>query len=148
MPLAIGTVLENRYRIDALQSKRVGESEQLSTEFATASGLLQAFLRGEVPVSAAFDSELMARFIGVAMFWDAEALLRAENLRFYFNPVTQRLEPVGFSGGLRISDGPSRGEVVVASWAAQLLEDAELRHATLRELQRIAGEMASASSPA
>ncbi|MBW2290418.1 MAG: hypothetical protein JRG90_21730 [Deltaproteobacteria bacterium] len=135
-------------RVDAFQSKRVRESEQLSTELGTASGLLQAFLRGEVPTSAVFASELMARFIGVAMFWDAEALLRAENLRFYFNPVTQRLEPVGFSGGLRISGGPSRGEVVVASWAARLFEDAELRQATVRESQRIAREMALASPPA
>jgi hypothetical protein len=135
-------------RVDAFQSKRVAESEQLSTEFATASGLLQAFLRGELPASAVFDNELMARFIGIAMFWDAEALLRAENLRFYFNPVTQRLEPVAFSGELRISGGPTREDVAVASWAARLFEDAELRRATLRELRRIVREMASATPPA
>ena len=134
-------------RVDAFQSKRVAKSEQLSTEFATASGLLQAFLRSELPASAVFDSELMARFIGVAMFWKAETLLRAENLRFYFNPLTQRLEPVAFSAGLRISGGPTPGEIA-ATWAAQLFEDAELRRATARELQRIAREMASASSPA
>jgi len=134
--------------VEAFGARRVAESERLSAEFASASGLLHAFLRGEVPASTVFDSESMARFLAVAIFWDAESLLRAENLRFYFNPVTQRLEPVAWSGGLRISGGPTPGDTVIASWAAQLFEDADLRRATLLELQRIAREMSEASTPA
>jgi hypothetical protein len=134
--------------VDAFESKRVAEKEQLSGELATASGLLQGFLRRELPSSAVFDRESLARFIAVAIFWDAQSLLRAENLRFYFNPVTQRLEPVAFSGGLRTSGGPTPGDVVVTGWSAQLFEDAELQQATAREVQRIAREMASAAPPA
>jgi len=132
--------------VDAFESKRVGEKEQLGIELATASGLLQAFLRREVPISAVFDRESLARFIAVAIFWEAESLLRPENLRFYFNPVTQRLEPVAFSGGLRISTEPTQGEGVVTSWSALLFEDAELQQAATREVRRIAREMASTAT--
>jgi len=127
-------------RVDAYQSKRVGESEQLSREMATAEGLLQAFLRDEVAASAVFDIDATARFVAIALLWDAATLLQPANLRFYFNPVTQRLEPVACSSGLMTPSGPAAGAVTAPDWASQLFEDAALRTATARELQRLARE--------
>jgi hypothetical protein len=134
-------------RIAAFQANRVLESEALRTELATANGLLQAFLRGDLPASAALDVELTARFVAVALLWDAAEMLRAEELRFYFNPVTQRLEPVAIDAGARIAAGPRSDGIAATGWAARLLEDPELRDTIARESKRIGYEQGAASPP-
>jgi hypothetical protein len=134
-------------RIDAFSAKRIAGSKQRSAERATADGLLQAFLRGEIPVRDVFDVELMARFLAVAELWQADALLRPDNLRFYFNPISQQIEPIGFDGRPRIPPDPSARTVGAQSWSSQLLADAPLRAAYLRNLHRLAGEMTSGETP-
>jgi hypothetical protein len=134
-------------RIDAFSAKRIAGSKQRSAERATADGLLQAFLRGEIPVRDVFDVELMARFLAVAELWQADALLRPDNLRFYFNPISQQIEPIGFDGRPRIPPDPSARTVGAQSWSSQLLADAPLRAAYFRNLHRLAGEMTSGETP-
>jgi hypothetical protein len=128
-------------RIDAFDARKVARSKQMSAELRTAAGLLQAFLRAELPARDVFDEELTARFLAIAEIWRAESLLRPESLRFYFNPITQRLEPVVAGGRLRLASDPDRELVSSEGWPALLLADAELRAATLRNLRRLAGEM-------
>jgi hypothetical protein len=134
-------------RIDAFTAKKTAGSKQRSAERATAAGLLQAFLRGEIPARDVFDVELMARFLAVAELWQADALLRPDNLRFYFNPISQRIEPIGFDGRLRIPPDPSARMVGAQGWSSQLLADAPLRAAYFRNLHRLAGEMTNGETP-
>jgi hypothetical protein len=134
-------------RIDVFGAKKIADSKQLSIERATAAGLLQAFLRGDLPARDVFDEEIMARFLAVAELWQADAWLRPEGLRFYFNPLTQRLEPVATSDGLWIPPDPGARLVSVEGWPSRLLADAWLRSATLRNLHRLADEMTSGAAP-
>lgn len=128
-------------RIDAFDAKKTAGSNQLSAERATATGLLQAFLRGELPAREVFDVELMARLLAVAELWQADAMMRPDNLRFYFNPLSQRIEPIGFEGRPRAPPDPTARMVGAPGWSSQLLADGELRVAYLGNLHRLASEM-------
>jgi hypothetical protein len=82
--------------IDAFGSTKIGKSEKLSKDYATAVGLLRGFVNGELSGSDVFDTELMGRFLAVSELFGARHGVSWNNMRFYFNPVTSRLEPIGF----------------------------------------------------
>jgi hypothetical protein len=122
------------------RSSRVHKSETLSSNLETATGLLRGFLKGELPAADVFDVDLVARFLAVAEVWRASHMLTWHNLRFYFNPITQRLEPVGFDANLQV---PYLGLGLVARWrslSSRLLEDPELRSLFIQHLGRLADE--------
>jgi hypothetical protein len=122
------------------RSGKIQRSERLSSNLAVATGLLRGFLEGRLSASEVFDVELLARFIAVAEVWHAEHMLPWHNLRLYLNPVTMRLEPIGFDANVRdeVGDGlVSRLRVITA----RALDDPEVRSAFLVHMRRIAGEM-------
>lgn len=58
--------------------------------------LLEGFRRGELRTSDVFDTQRLATFFALTDLLGAEHGARWHNLRFYFNPITLRLEPIGF----------------------------------------------------
>jgi hypothetical protein len=102
--------------------------------------LLDGFLTGAIAAREIFDVDLMARFLAVCELWRAVDSVRWPNLRFYFNPVTKRLEPIAHAASppaLFLEEG-----LVATSepWPAALLADAELRAAFELHLRRVAGD--------
>lgn len=127
---------------DVYGGKKIAKKEQLAVERNTAAGLLQAFLTRSLPAAEVFDLKLMARFLTIAEQDGNDALLAPSALRFYFNPVTQRLEPVAVDEPL---DTRPRRRAAAAAWSAQLLADPGLRAA--REAERARRAHPSASGP-
>jgi len=82
--------------IDAFGSPKIAKSEKLSRDYATGVGLLRGFINGELSASDVFDTELMGRFLSVSELFGARHGVSWNNMRFYFNPVTSRLEPIAF----------------------------------------------------
>ena len=68
--------------------------------FERAVTLLDAFRRGQLRTSDVFDCDKLATFVAMADLCGARGI-RWENLRFYYNPVTSRLEPIGFDTEVR-----------------------------------------------
>lgn len=64
---------------------------------AQAIALLRDFAIGGRPAEQVFDVATMARLLAVCELWGAGELLQWPNLRFYFNPLLERLEPVGYA---------------------------------------------------
>ena len=128
-------------RLVAYGSKKVAHEPQLAREWDTARGLLGGFVKGDLPAADVFDVELMGRFLAVAELWQAESMLRPPNLRFYFNPVTQRLEPIGIAARPQRPQGEPFLLVTSGIWPSQLLADASLRSATVDNLRRLASEL-------
>jgi len=87
--------------LDAFQSSKVSKSENLSREFAIATGLLRGFIDGSLMASDVFDVEQLGSYLGVSEFWGAYHEVRWHNLRFYLNPLTMRLEPIAFDASLQ-----------------------------------------------
>ena len=82
--------------IDAFRSTRVAESPTLSGNFAVAVGLLRGFVEGRLAPSDVFDADSLGRFLAVSELWAAQHALYWNNQRFYLNPFTLKLEPIGF----------------------------------------------------
>ncbi|MDX2248753.1 MAG: right-handed parallel beta-helix repeat-containing protein [Bacteroidia bacterium] len=67
-------------------------------QFEAAKVLFTQFQFGEKPASEVFDVELIAKFYAITDITRGYHNLIWHNLRFYYNPVTARLEPIGFDG--------------------------------------------------
>ncbi len=123
-------------------SSRVAASESLTAQWKLAAGLLRGFVDGELPAGAVFDLELMARFMAVAEVWRAPHSLAWINRRFYLNPLTSRLEPIGFDGNLHAQYEDSGLINLADEFSKRLVADDEFRAVFVRTLRRISREMA------
>ena len=94
----------DNFRIAAIRpfgSARIRRSRELSADLENATGLLRAFVERRLSATEVFDVELMGRFLAVAEIWRSTHALRWHNVRFYFNPISARLEPIGFDLSLQ-----------------------------------------------
>ena len=76
--------------------KTILKDSTLSSQFTKASSLLKGYLRDSLSFSDVFDVELMAKYNAVCNLFGAWHAMTNHNLRFYYNPITARLEPIGF----------------------------------------------------
>jgi len=85
--------------IDAFNMKRIQEDRALQEQFVVARTLLERFRTGELQTRQVFDVPKMANYFALSDLLGANHGAGLwHNLRFYFNPVTARLEPIGFDG--------------------------------------------------
>lgn len=132
----------NSYRnasIDSFRTSRVKASPVLSENFSVAVGLLRSFTQGDLPASRVFDVKLIGRFLAVLEFWGTRHAMIWHNLRFYLNPVTLKLEPIGFDSDLHDREHPGTVIARQEPIAAAILADAEIfnvYHQTLTQLSK------------
>jgi hypothetical protein len=117
---------------------KIKKSEVLSRDLETATGLLRGFADETLSSSQVFDVELMGRYLAVASVWGAWHPTRWHNIRFYYNPITAKLEPIGYDAYLRyfkrVSVEPSKYPIT----AAMLESDLAIRpiyEATIKRLK-------------
>lgn len=128
---------ESSADITAFQESKVAADPVLKAEADTARALLRAYQTGERPASEVFNVELMGRYFALTDLWGACHGVFWHNWRFYYNPVTGLLEPVGFDNepfqgcGQRSSIS---NEFIVRS---NFFNDPEIRTAYVREVERI-----------
>ncbi|GMR01411.1 MAG: CotH kinase family protein [Gammaproteobacteria bacterium] len=113
--------------IDGFGSKKIAKSERLSENYKIAVGLLRAFENGVLPPSEVFDVEQMGRYIAVSELWGSWHSFSWRNLRYYYNPITARLEPIGYDPDIQNRSKPgvnrAQGEPVTSVMRAALLDD-------------------------
>lgn len=119
-----------------IRARRVSGSKKLSRNLATATRRLRGYLGGTLPADVVFDTERMGRFLAVVETWGALNALRWEELRFYFNPLTASLEPIGFAGELQRELAERDAGVAALPFARMLLASAEVQRAFLAALRR------------
>jgi len=88
-------------QIIPFRSNKVARSKKLSNDLILAKNLLKGFVRGDLKPLDVFDPIIMGKFIAIADVWGATHMLRWHNFRFYYNPITALLEPIGFDADLR-----------------------------------------------
>lgn len=88
--------IERFFIIDEFQSGRIAADPVLAAQREAAVGLLRAIWSGERLASEVLDVERMGKFLALADLWNAEHALIWHNVRYYYNPLTARLEPVVF----------------------------------------------------
>ncbi len=127
--------------IRPFRASRISKSEKLSREYAMASGLLRGFLDQALPASEVFDVELMGRFLAIAELWGSWHIVGWNNVRFYLNPITARLEPIAFDANIRSRSPPQETVCQNDPWAAGLLADRAIFAAYRETLDRLSAEI-------
>ena len=84
--------------IEPFKRTKTLSNPMLRAGFLHAQGLMAAYREASLPVSEIFNRKQMAVFFAVVDLTQAYHSLRWHNLRFYFNPITARLEPIGYDG--------------------------------------------------
>jgi hypothetical protein len=111
--------------------------------------VLEAFRRGELRTSEVFDAKRLATYFALTDLLGAEHGSRWHNVRFYFNPVTGRLEPIGFDAEITESTSLSSADYVTRDVAGRqriverpfnraLFADRDFHALYLAELERVA----------
>ncbi len=80
----------------AYHSKNIKADSTLSNQAQAARNLLEAFRRGELSVSEAFDIERLAELFAVVHFVGGFHALAFANIRYYYNPIIDKLEAIGY----------------------------------------------------
>ena len=114
--------------------------------------LMQQFKFGKKAAREVFDLEKMAKFYAIVDISQANHSLVWHNMRFYYNPVTSLLEPIGFDGYtelgiMRYSSRPLIGAMVsdesdplVLSLHVNLFKDPELTSKYIKYLEQFSRE--------
>jgi hypothetical protein len=84
--------------IDTFQTSQMFTDPAIFAQHVKAMQLLESFRRGILETSDVFDIEKLAKFFALNDLLGAQHSTNWSNLRFYYNPITSRLEPIGFDG--------------------------------------------------
>ncbi len=77
------------------QEGAIRDSATLLNDLEIATGLLKGFVSKSLPASKVFDPEKVGRFLAALEILDAKDGFWWGNQRFYYNPISATLEPMG-----------------------------------------------------
>jgi hypothetical protein len=103
----VGNLLATDFRffeIDAFRDATVTRDATRSAQRDAAVSRLRALQAGQLSASDIFDIEKYGRFLALVDLWGANEAISLPNLRYYYSPDTDRLEPIGFNGNPLSSD--------------------------------------------
>jgi hypothetical protein len=84
--------------VQAFAAKQYEENPTLAKLYEQAQYLLYQYQAGLLPADQVFDLEKMAKFYAICDVANAYHGIVWHNQRFYYNPISALLEPVGFDG--------------------------------------------------
>lgn len=90
--------------IDNFESSKLADPISYG-QFQKAKNLLEGFRTGRLTTNQVFDVKKLAKFSAIIDLTNAIHTSGWTNLRFYFNPITSRLEPIGYDAFTNI-EGP------------------------------------------
>ena len=102
--------------IDAFEGKAIASDSLYTDQFLHAVSLLESFRKGEQRARDVFDLDKLAKYLAISELLGAHHSLLWHQMRFYFNPITARLEPIAFDG--------NTGDLLLKVTAAMDLEAA------------------------
>lgn len=105
---------------EAFQLSKIDKSETLRREFRVAISLIEGYRRGIYDAKDLFDIDLFAKYIALSDLMGTWHSLRYHNLRFYYNGITGKLEPIAFDGS---SVGKKLKEVAYSSMVGSYNEE-------------------------
>tara|TARA_B110000305_G_C19456489_1_gene651263 strand:- start:322 stop:3294 length:2973 start_codon:yes stop_codon:yes gene_type:complete len=82
--------------VTPFKKNRTNKSEALSKQFNTAKGQMELYRNHDTDVDDYFDVESLAKFIALSDVINGKHGLIWHNQRNYFNPVTNKLEPIAY----------------------------------------------------
>jgi hypothetical protein len=136
----------NNAPIEAFGENKITADPQKKTQFEQAQNLMFQFRNGLRKPSEIFDLERLARYYAVCDVLNAYHGVIWHNQRFFYNPLINKLEPIGFDG---FGEEPPAQYTILGEGALNpegvlrdnilsvLFQDAEFLTAYLRNLYRL-----------
>lgn len=128
--------LEQLSDIRPYSAPRIATEGPFRAAFVRAASLLEGVRGGSVAAGEAFDVAKTARYYALCDLTGAHHGITWANQRFYFNPLTGRLEPIGFDADA--GQAIPRIAFELGEGFEPLWRDEGFRHAYLGELERFA----------
>lgn len=85
-------------QIEPFDKNALKKSNSYTETFEKGQELLHGFIHGDLEVEDVFDTDRFAKYIAIQDICNAWHSFNYTNLRFYFNPQSGKLEPIGFDG--------------------------------------------------
>lgn len=139
--------------ITAYQMKRIEADEKLYDQFITAQNLLEHFRQNTLPPGKVFDSQKLAMFFAIIDLMGYHHAVLLDNVKFYYNPVTSLLEPVGYDnswlysleeeglwGAGRPIDAAHTPDSPHQDWGHALFRDRDFFKCYVRALEKLSGK--------
>ena len=127
------------YLVKTYGTGRIERDAVLSTQRQEAMSLFRGFQQETLRASDIFDIPLLARYLAVLELWSAFHGTDPEDSVFYYNPLTAKLEPVGFDN----KPQPEPGESLLTPQRElfrRALEEPEVAAAYVSELERVSSK--------
>ncbi|MGK0389336.1 MAG: hypothetical protein ACI94Y_002076 [Maribacter sp.] len=86
--------------ITAFGESKTLKSPVLAKHFDEANNLLYQYQSKLKPASEIFDIDQLAKYYAICDLMDAHHAIIWHNQRFYYNPATNKLEPIGYDGNV------------------------------------------------
>lgn len=118
--------------------KTLNDSESFE-QYIKAKDLLEAFRAGDLTVEEAFDIDKLATYVALTDVFGGQHATYWHNFRFYYNPVTSKLEPIAFdsNSGFRINELAYAAD---KPFLKALFEDPVFYGRYIQELERVSKE--------
>lgn len=107
--------------IEAFNSSKYKNNEQLRSQLSIAQGLFGGFMRGSLEPSKVFDIEKTSKFLAILEIFGAAHTVDWRNIRFYLNPYSLKIEPISYDSS--ITDPALIGAVANTELGKALLND-------------------------
>lgn len=117
------------FEVDAFRDASLLRDPELAAQRSQAIGLLRSLQEGKIEASDVFDVEKYGEFLALVDLWGATEAVSLVNLRFYYNPESGKLEPIGFNGN------PLQGNSRIS--ASNLFDDLEIQRSYLDSVGRV-----------
>ncbi len=116
-------------------------SEPLRRLRRAAMSLLRGYTTGALAATEVFDIHELASYLAACELWGAWHATRWHNLRFYLDPVTGRLAPIGFDGNLQMRRPVQSTILGDEPMLARMLEEPAVAEAVRARLAWLCGEV-------
>jgi hypothetical protein len=128
--------------IQSFQNNTVQNNPELKSQFETAKNLLDGFRKEMLTPEEVFDTDKLARYFAINTLIGSPHGSRWHNIRFYYNPLTSKLEPIGwdqYSGGdaWEIFNEYASDDDDLYFWWDLVFKDDHFKQKYFNELERI-----------
>ena len=127
---------------------KILEDKKLFEQFKLATSMFEAFRSNTLSTKDIFDIDQFAKLVAITDLLGDRHSLKAKNIKFYFNPITSLIEPIGYDQHLPIKHlnklyGEHRkvlGSADKLDWADQLFNDLDFYRLYIKYLYKYSEE--------
>ncbi len=134
--------------IDAYGWSKIKADPKLMDQFIRGRDLLEAFRKGDLKTSDVFDVPSLAKLFALSDLLGTHHNLEIRNIKFYYNPVTSKLQPIGYDQHHEVKLLPQMiGEYVdlsenpdKQSWQPQFFKDPIFFNAYIEAVETVSSK--------